>query len=69
MIGYGCKYTPVELIQAFGGEARLLDAEAEDFSAAETLTHANLCCHAKALIQQAQGEEELVLTDRSEERR
>ena len=63
MIGYGCKYTPVELIQAFGGEARLLDAEAEDFSAAETLTHANLCCHAKALIQQAQGEEELVLTD------
>lgn len=63
MIGYSCKYAPVELIQAFGGEARLLDAEAADFSAAETLTHANLCCHAKALIQQAQGEEELVLTD------
>lgn len=63
MIGYSCKYTPVELIQAFGGEARLLDAEAADFSAAEMLTHANLCCHAKALIQQAQGEEELVLTD------
>lgn len=34
--------TPVELIHAFGGEARLLDAEAADFSAAETLTHANL---------------------------
>ena len=63
MIGYCCKYAPVELIQAFGGEARLLDAEAADFSAAETLTHANLCCHAKALIQQAQGEDELVLTD------
>ena len=63
MIGYSCKYAPVELIQAFGGEARLLDAEAADFSAAETLTHANLCCHAKALIQQAQGEDELVLTD------
>lgn len=38
MIGYSCKYTPVELIQAFGGEARLLDAEAADFSAAEMLT-------------------------------
>ena len=63
MIGYSCKYAPVELIQAYGGEARLLDAEAADFSVAETLTHANLCCHAKALIQQAQGEEELVLTD------
>ena len=63
MIGYSCKYAPVELIHAFGGEARLLDAEAADFSAAETLTHANLCCHAKALIQQAQGEDELVLTD------
>lgn len=35
MIGYSCKYAPVELIQAYGGEARLLDAEAADFSAAE----------------------------------
>ena len=35
MIGYSCKYAPVELIQAFGGEARLLDAEAADFSAAD----------------------------------
>ena len=43
MIGYSCKYAPVELIQAYGGEARLLDAEAADFSAAATLTHANLC--------------------------
>ena len=63
MIGYCCKYAPVELIAAYGGEARLLDAEAEDFSFAETMTHANMCCHSKALIQQAQTEEELVLTD------
>ena len=63
MIGYSCKYAPLELIAAYGGEALMLDAETEDFSRAETLTHANLCCHAKALIQQAQGEEELVLTD------
>ena len=41
MIGYSCKYAPVELIQAYGGEARLLDAEAADFSVAETLTHSS----------------------------
>ena len=63
MIGYSCKYTPCELLQALGAEMHLLDNEAPDFELADTLTHANLCCHAKALIQQAQGEDELVLTD------
>ena len=50
MIGYSCKYAPLELIAAYGGEALMLDAETEDFSRAETLTHANVCCHAKALL-------------------
>lgn len=41
----------------------MLDAETEDFSRAETLTHANVCCHAKALLIQALDISELVLTD------
>ena len=49
MIGYSCKYAPVELVAAYGKEALLLDAETSDFSRAETLTHANVCCHAKAM--------------------
>ena len=63
MIGYSCKYAPLELIAAYGGEALMLDAETEDFSRAETLTHANVCCHAKALLTQALDISELVLTD------
>ena len=63
MIGYSCKYAPVELIAAYGKEALLLDAETADFSRAETLTHANVCCHAKALLTQALDTDELVLTD------
>ena len=63
MIGYSCKYAPVELVAAYGEEALLLDAETSDFSRAETLTHANVCCHAKALLTQALDTDELVLTD------
>ena len=63
MIGYSCKYAPVELVAAYGKEAMLLDAETADFSCAETLTHANVCCHAKALLTQALDTDELVLTD------
>lgn len=63
MIGYTCKYTPVELLRAFGGEPVLLDGEEPDFELAESLTHANLCCHAKALIQQGSQTDELILMD------
>ena len=65
MIGYSCKYAPLELIAAYGGKALMLDAETKDFSRAETLTHANVCCHAKALLTQALDISELVLTDLS----
>ena len=63
MIGYSCKYTPCELLQALGAEMHLLDNEAPDFELADTLTHANLCCHAKAVLQQGARERELVFVD------
>lgn len=63
MIGYCCKYTPVELLTALGGDPVFLDREETDFEAAESLTHSNLCCHAKSLIQQGLKAEELVLMD------
>ncbi len=63
MIGYTCKYTPIELLRAFGGTPVLLDGEEPDFEQAEAMTHANLCCHAKALIQQGARTDELVLMD------
>ena len=63
MIGYFCKYTPLELLTACGGTPALLHAEAEDFETAESLTHANLCCHAKAMLQSGLTERELLLMD------
>lgn len=63
MIGYTCKYTPVELLRAFGGDPVLLDGEEADFELAEGMTHANLCCHAKALIQQGTKTDELLMMD------
>ena len=63
MIGYTCKYTPVELLEALGGYPVLLDREVPDFQLAESLTHANLCCHAKAALEQGCGLEELIFTD------
>lgn len=63
MIGYCCKYTPIELLTAFGAKPAFLDTEEKDFEVAESLTHSNLCCHAKALIQQGLKQEELVLMD------
>ena len=32
MIGYSCKYTPVELFAAYGGECLLLSRKAPDLS-------------------------------------
>ena len=63
MIGYTCKYTPVELLEALGGQPLLLDGEEETYEQAEGLTHANLCCHAKAVLQQGCRVDELLLTD------
>lgn len=63
MTGYTCKYTPVELLAAYGAAPSLLDGEAPDLQLAETLTHANLCSHAKALLELGASAQELVLTD------
>lgn len=52
MIGYTCKYTPVELLEAFGEKCVLLNSQIDDFTAAESESHANMCCHAKALLTQ-----------------
>lgn len=63
MIYYSCKYAPIELFAAFGYEAALLDAEEDNFERAESLTHANLCCHAKSLIQQSLDKDNVVIMD------
>lgn len=63
MIGYSCKYAPIELFAAFGDAPELLDGEEENFERAEALTHANLCCHAKSLIQQSLDVPNVIVMD------
>ncbi len=63
VLGYVCKYTPIELFESFGFKPELIDAESRDFTCAETRTHANLCSHAKSLIGAAPNYENLALVD------
>ena len=63
MIGYTCKYTPIELLYALGETTELLNHEVPDFEYAEKWTHPNLCCHAKAFLQHSSELDELVLVN------
>lgn len=62
-IAYACKYTPLELLASFGMQPEKLNMEAADFGVADASMHANVCCHAKAVMQQAEGESASIFTD------
>ena len=63
MMQYMCKYTPVELIKAFGVPVEMPNHETEDLSEADTLIHNNVCSHARQLLLSLKGAEEAVLTN------
>ncbi len=48
---YICKYTPVELLEALGGDCQVLDYMPEDFELSDQVSHPNLCGFGKAVIQ------------------
>ena len=50
MITYFCKYTPVELIEAFGAQIRMPNREVPDSLEADALIHSSVCTHAKCLL-------------------
>ena len=51
MLGYICKYTPVELLEAFGEELTLLNPRVNSFHEADTHLHANLCSYVRAVFE------------------
>ncbi|AEM74716.1 acyl-CoA dehydratase activase [Caldicellulosiruptor acetigenus] len=51
MIAYVCKYTPVELIKAFGEEAYKLEPKVASVENAERFLHTNLCSFSKAVLE------------------
>ncbi len=62
---YVCKYTPTELLAAFGAECANLNTMPEGFELADQIAHPNLCGFGKALLEAVmQGQvKELVLVN------
>ncbi len=48
---YICKYTPVELLAAFGGTCAILNHMPENFDLSDQVSHPNLCGFGKALLE------------------
>lgn len=52
MIGYNCKYVPVEVIAGFGEQCELINNEVANFDYASSRLHPNMCSHAKAMLEE-----------------
>ena len=48
---YICKYTPVELLEALGGECAVLNHMPDTFDLSDQVSHPNLCGFGKALLE------------------
>ena len=64
MIGYVCKYTPIEILKALGAEVQRMDEAAPNYDLAESLMHPNMCSYVKGVLESfARGDYEgIVLT-------
>lgn len=51
MLGYVCKYTPVELLESMGVEMKRIEPSVTEFTQADTLMHANICSYTKAVLE------------------
>ena len=65
MIYYVCKYTPIELLEGFGGECARLEPLPDNFDTADSLGHPNMCGYGKAIIEEVFSKDikEMVLVD------
>ena len=51
MLGYLCKYTPVELFAALGVSMRRVDPQVDRFNRADSLMHPNVCSYVKGVLE------------------
>ncbi len=51
MITYICKYAPIEILEAFGTSAAIMEPHAANFTQADTLMHPNMCSYIKAVLE------------------
>ena len=52
MIGYVCKYAPLEIFEAMGTETGRIQPQVTNFNQADTLMHPNVCSFAKAVLEE-----------------
>ncbi|KYH33278.1 R-phenyllactate dehydratase activator [Clostridium tepidiprofundi DSM 19306] len=52
MIGYICKYTPIEILQAFGEQTIRIEPSIYSFDNADALMHSNICTYTKAVLEE-----------------
>lgn len=57
MIGYTCKYTPIEIFTSLGVETKRIEPNATSYDKAETMMHTNLCSYVKGVL------EDVILND------
>lgn len=51
MLGYTCKYTPIEIFQSLGIEVKKISPNATSYDMAETMMHSNLCSFVKGVLE------------------
>lgn len=51
MLGYVCKYTPVEIFESLGVEMKRIEPSVSNFNQADTLMHANICSFTKSVLE------------------
>ena len=52
MLGYTCKYTPVEIFKSLGIEIQKISPDVTSYDRAETMMHANLCSFVKGVLEE-----------------
>ncbi len=52
MLGYICKYTPVELFESMGVSMERIDPDVTSFSQADTRMHPNICSFVKGVLEE-----------------
>jgi predicted CoA-substrate-specific enzyme activase len=65
MIGYICKYTPIDLIEFLGSEPFRIEPSVKNFDKADALMHPNMCTYSKAALEEilSSGIDELILVN------
>ena len=52
MLGYICKYAPVEIFESMGTKMRRIEPDVTNFNQAEIRMHPNICSFAKGVLEE-----------------